>query len=43
LEGFYALNRQENPEYQGFRQVNSLDWVFERPLTGTRGQRVECR
>jgi hypothetical protein len=30
--GFYALNHREYPEYQGFRQVNSLDWVFARQI-----------
>ena len=40
---FCALKFVEYTEYQGFRQVNGLDWVFGRPVTGTRGQRVECR
>ena len=40
---FCALKFVEYTEYQGFRQVNGLDWVFGRPVTGTRCQRVECR
>jgi hypothetical protein len=40
---FCALKFVEYTEYQGFPKVNGLDWVFGRPLTGTRGQRVECR
>ena len=38
---FCALKFVEYTEYQGFRQFNSLDWVFGRPLTWIRGQRVE--
>ena len=40
---FCAFKFVEYIEYQGFRQVNGLDWVFGRPVTGTRCQRVECR
>jgi hypothetical protein len=40
---FCTLKFVEYTEYQGFRQVNGLDWVFGRPVTGARGQRVECR
>jgi hypothetical protein len=40
---FCALKFVEYTEYQGFRKVNGLDWVFGRPVTGARCQRVEFR
>ena len=40
LHCFCALKFVEYTEYQGFRQVNGLDWVFGRPVTRIRGQRV---